>query len=193
MPGRSCYFYADESDLLDLLEAFKEFDDYKYVQMRSELNETTKIYHDPSKVLPEALASPGKPYRTHSFLIMEKEEEIFDRDIVLEDGSGIRKWIDQNHNWNSIVIALGGDAGDQTIIMSDINTVGDTDKAVEMHKKFKKLIMSKTKKVGAKGTPYRLMPGAAEKLKSGWHLTQNRVWKPGVEEIKLSDEEIAAL
>ena len=72
--------------------------------------------------------------------------------------------------------------------MSDINTVGDTDKALEIHKAFKKLVISKTKKVGPKGSPARLMAGAAAKLKAGWHLTQNRVWKPGVEEIRLPAE-----
>lgn len=193
MPGRSCYFYADESDLLALLEAFKEFDSYKYVQIKSDLNKPNLIFTNPIELLRLAMVTPENPIRTHSFLVVENKQEIFSRDIKLEDGSGIRKIADQNNNFDSIVLAFGGDAGNQTILMSDINTVGDTDKAAEMHKKFKKLVMSKTKRVGTKGVPYYLMPGASEKLKSGWHLTQNRVWKPGVDEISLSDEEIAAL
>ena len=193
MPGRSCYFYADESDLLNLLEAFKEFDGYKYVQISSELDMPNSVYTNPVDCFSSAILTPNSAVRSQSFLVLENEQEVFTRELKRSDGSGTLSIADQNNNFDSIVIVFGGDAGDQTIIMSDINTVGDTDKAVEMHKKFKKLVMSKTKKVGAKGTPYRLMPGAADKLKSGWHLTQNRVWKPGVDEIKLSDEEIAAL
>ena len=189
MRGSSSYFYADEDDLIDLLEAFKSLEEYKYVQIRSELNCQTLVYHNPSDILLKAMVTPEKPIRTHSFLIMEKEEKVNSRDIVLEDGSGTIKRADQNNNFNSAVIAFGGNAGNQTVLMSDVSTIGDTEKSIEIYKKFRKIILANTTRVGAKGNPHRLMSGAFDKLKSGWHLTQNKVWSSGVEEIKLSEIE----
>jgi len=188
MPGRSCYFYADKSDLKELLDAFRMLDGFKYVQMRSEPNKPTNIYDDAALIIKDAMAAPGNPYRSHSFLVMECNEEIHKREIHRSDGSGILIVSDQNNNWNSIVLAFGGNVGNDSILMSDINTIGDTYK-----KKFKKLVLSKTIRVGKKGQPYHLMPGALKKLKAGWHLTQNRAWAPGVEEIKLSKDEFAKL
>ena len=189
MRGSSSSFYADEADLIDLLEAFKSLEEYKYVQIRSELTCHPLVYHNPSDILLKAMVTPEKPIRTHSFLIMEKEEKVNSRDIVLEDGSGTIKRADQNNNFNSAVIAFGGNAGNQTVLMSDVNTIGDTEKSIEIYKKFRKIILANTTRVGAKGNPYRLMSGAFDKLKSGWHLTQNKVWSSGVEEIKLSEIE----
>lgn len=193
MRGRSSYFYADHRDLMCLLESFQALKGYKYVEIRSELNHPTKIYNTPSKILHKAMVTPDKPIRTHSFLIMEKEEKVNSKDILLADGNGIIKRADQNNNFNSAVIAFGGNAGHQTILMSDVNTVGDTEKSIEIYKEFRKIILANTTRVGVKGKPYRLMSGALEKLKSDWHLTQNKVWSPGVEEIKLSKMEFAKL
>lgn len=193
MTGRNCYFYADEGDLSDLLEAFREIGDYKYVQITSGLNEPNLIFSDPVELLPLAKVTPARPTRAHSFLVLEKDQEIYERKIALQNGSGVRKIADQNNNFDSIVLAFGGDAGDQTLIMSDINTVGDTDKAIEMHQKFKKLVISKTKKVGSKGKPHRLMPGAVEKLKSGWRLASgSKSWSRDTD-ANIPPEDIFAL
>ena len=58
---------ADEDDLIDLLEAFKSLEEYKYVQIRSELNCQTLVYHNPSDILLKAMVTAEKPIRTHSF------------------------------------------------------------------------------------------------------------------------------
>ena len=192
MSGRSCYFFADENDLADLLEAFEELSEYKFVQRRSDLNEPNKVYSDPRKLLDEAKVTPDNPIRTHSFLVVETSQEVFDREVVLQDGTGVRKIADQNNNFDSIVLAFGGDAGDETLIMSDINTVGDTDKAVEMHKKFKKLVTSMTKNVGVKGSPARLMPGAVEKAKAGWRFASGKDWSRDTD-AQISPEALAKL
>jgi len=63
---------------------------------------------------------------------------------------------------------------------------------VEMHKHFKKIVMSKTKRLGAKGRPYRLMSGATEKLKSGWRLTSGKGWARNMD-LSLPAEEWAKL
>lgn len=192
MPGVSCEFYADEADLTDLLREFPTLGLFKYVEIDSALNESNRVHFDPLEVLPAAIVSPEKPIRSQSFLVMEHDREIATRAIIRRDGSGMIRVADQNNNWDSIVIAFGGDAGDRTLIMSDINTVGDTEKARELHKKFKALVWSKTKRVGPKGTPYRLMPGAIAKAKAGWRLARDKGWQPVTDAI-LSPEERAAL
>jgi hypothetical protein len=144
--------------------------------MRSDLNRPNQIFLDPMAIFARAKVSCDNPTRTHSYLVMEPDQEVVSEEIVLSDGSGTIMRADQNNNWDSIVIAFGGDAGDRTLIMSDINTVGDTEKARELHKKFKALVWSKTKRVGPKGTPYRLMPGAMSKAKAGWRLARGKGW-----------------
>lgn len=191
MSGRSCYFYADNEDLMSLLEAFKELDDYKYVQMSSELNAPNIVYSDPIECFSSAIATPALPEKSQSFLIVERDQEVFTREIKRSDGSGILSIADQNNNFDSIVLAFGGDAGDQTLVVSDINTVGDTNKSIEMHEIFKKLAISKTKKVGAKGSPHRLMPGAIEKLKAGWRLAMGKGWSRDTDPEILAEEIVA--
>ena len=192
MPGRSCEFFADERDLLTLLEAFKELGNYKYIQLRSELNKENLIFDDPVELLPFAVVSVDAPVRVTSFLVLENTQEVFSGEIKMRDDSGIKKIAGQARNPNSITFAFGGDAGDNTLIMSDIATIGDTDKAIEIHKHFKKVVMSKTKRLGTKGRPYRLMSGAIEKLKSGWRLTSGKGWARNMD-LNLPVEEWAKL
>jgi hypothetical protein len=176
MYGRSCYFYADEEDLADLTRALKGLGNYKFVQIRSNLNQPNLIFSDPTELLPLAMVTPSNPTRIASFLIVHNDQQIFEREIALKDGSGFIKIVDQNQNWNSVVLAFGGNCEENTLIMSDINTVGDTEIALTMHNKFKKLVVTKTIKIGKKGSPHRLMPGAVEKLKSGWRLASDKNW-----------------
>lgn len=188
MPGRKCEFFADEADLLNLLQAFKELQGYKYVQMRSDLNKENLLFYNPIELLPFATVSADNPVRGTTFLVLENNQEIYAGDIKMRDGSGIKKMAGQARNPNSITLAFGGDAGDKTLIMSDIATTGDTDIAVEMHKLFKKIVTSKTKRVGAKGRPYRLMPGAIAKLVDGWRLTSGKGWSRNMD-LRLPEED----
>lgn len=190
--GLSCEFYADEEDLASLLEEFLTLGNFKYVQISSDLNRPNQVYTDPTMLLPQAKVSPERPIRRHSFLAMQADQEIFAREVVRKDRSGKITVADQNQNWNSVVIAFGGDAGDHTLIMSDINTVGDTEVSRELHKKFKTLVSSKTKLAGSKRPPYRLMPGAIAKAKEGWRLARDKAWLPSTD-ATISPEELEAL
>lgn len=191
MSGASCYFFADESDLLELLDSFFALSKYKYVQMRSGVNEENCVPTNAKELLLLSKVSSEKPTRVQSFLVVESDQEVFFREIVLIDG-GIRRIADQNNNFDSIVLAFGGDAGDQTLIMSDISTVGDTKKALEIHKNFRKLVESKAVKSGNRGSRYFLMPGAVKKLKSGWRLAGGKEWSRETDP-KFSPKEIDSL
>ncbi len=191
LTGLSCEFYADNEDLADIVRDFSALGRFKYVQQRSALNRHNQIYINPADILPAALVAPERPTRYQSFLIMDEQQEVFARDVVLADGTGKLFRVDQNSNWDSVVIAFGGDAGDRTLIMSDISTVGDTEKARQMHKKFKKLVWSKTVRVGPRGTPYRLMRGALSKAKAGWRLARDKAWALDTD-AQISSAELAA-
>lgn len=108
------------------------------------------------------------------------------------DGTGIIRVADQNNNFDSVVIGFGGDAGDDTLIISDINTAGDSEEARALYRRFQSLIWSMTRRVGRKGAPVRLMPGAAQKAKAGWRLAHGKGWS-AVTDDHLSDEERASL
>ena len=107
-------------------------------------------------------------------MIIPSDEEIWPREIVLADGSGTITKVDQSTNWNSVSVALGGDAGDKTLVMSDISTIGDSDIARKLHRRIKTIVRANSKRFGPKGRPSYLMRGAIEKAKSGWRLTRGK-------------------
>lgn len=192
MSGLSCEFYADESDLIDLLRALPSLGRLKYIEISSGLNCSNSVYLDPTQILARAKVTPASPTRGHSFLVTQADQEIFTREILRADGSGRITVADQNQNWNSVVIALGGEAGDRTLVMSDINTVGDTEEARDLHRKFKALVRSRARRVGPKGKPALLMPGAIRKAKEGWRLSRNPGWALSTD-LRIAPDELAAL
>lgn len=193
MGGRSCEFYADENDLLSLVREFPTLGKLKFVQMRSALNKSNEVLvGELERLVSMAKVTPEAPIRCHSFLAMETDQEIFHRELTLKDGSGKLWIVDQNQNWNSVVIAFGGDAGDQTLVMSDINTTADTEKAKELHTSFKKLVNSMSKKVGHQKKSYFLMAGAIAKAKEGWRLARDKGWQRSTDP-EISAEDLAAL
>lgn len=193
MSGLSCEFYGDEDDIADLLLNLPSVGDLKFVQMRSRLNECNDVFvGDPTGLLPEAIVSPSKPMRRQSFLVVKRDQKVYYREIVLTDGTGRISIADQNTNSDSVVLAFGGDAGDQTLIMSDISTTADTERAKELHKTFKQLVSSRTKRVGPNGRPSRLMKGAIVKAKAGWRLARDKQSQRSSDAI-ITTEELAKL
>ena len=186
MSGTTCEFYADADDLGALLREFQPLGTLKFVQVRSRANAANDMFTgDLTALLAEALISKDRPTRTQSFLVMERDQEVFSRDIALGDGSGTVTIIDQNQNPNSVALAFGGDAGDRTLIMSEIVTTAETDVATELRKNCKKLVASMSKRVGLEGKPVQLMPGALIKAKFGWRLARTKGGLPGTDPVFL--------
>lgn len=175
MHGRSCEFYADTADLHALLTSFRCLDCYKFVQMKSAVDRDNIIFEDPLDIMSMAIVSAESPTRSVSFIVIEKLEEVVYRHIELNSG-GTRIIADQNQNHDSVVFALGGEAGEETLIMSDINTSGETPKAVTIHKDFKRIVRASSAKLGSGAKSGHLMPGAMEKLRLGWRLARDKGW-----------------
>jgi hypothetical protein len=193
LSGRSCEFYADEEDLLNLLARFRMLGDLKFVQIHSVPDRENEVLRDdPARLLSMARVTPEEPIRTNSFMVMEADQEVFSRQIVLKDGRGTISLVDQNQNLDAVVIALGGDAGDRTLIMSDINTTAETEKAKELHQKFKKLVVSQAKRVGFGKGSVLLMPGACRKARQGWRLARGKGWNVSTDP-KITKEDLEKL
>jgi hypothetical protein len=186
--GLSCEFFADEEDLRLLVSDFSLLGSLKYVEIDSTKNATCAVISEPTLILGKAMVSASRPSRRHSYLAMPAEDSVISRRIELSDGSGWVEVVDQNANWNSVAIALGGDGGDKTLVMSDINTVSDTQLARDLHRRFKDLVAARGELFGAKGRRLYLLPGTIEKGRMGWRLARNKSWAKATD-FALSDDE----
>jgi hypothetical protein len=191
MRGLRCEFWADADDLAALVQAFGQLGPCQFVEIHSALNQPNLILEDAATMLPAAMVSPAAPHRRFSFLVMEAGATVRSRTIIRSDGSGTINCADQNNNWDSVVIAFGGDAGEQTLVMSDINTVGDTPTARRLHRMFKALVRANTRRFGPKGAPAWLMPGAIAKARAGWRLAREKGWLPTTDPVLLLDADDA--
>ena len=192
MPGLSAEFYADDADIKQLIGLFDELGSFQYVEKLSALNMPLRIYRSAAELVRAFKIDPEMPAKRPQYYVLNFDTLLQKREIKMADGSGTKESLTQYMNPDSIELRLGGNVGDDTLVMSDICSLGDTDRSREMHKSFKNLVTQNTKRVGSKGTPYRLMPGAVVKLKAGWRLAREKT-QPAVMDPKISAEEIAAL
>lgn len=192
MPGLRAEFYADDEDIRTVLARFRELGGLKYVEQLSSLSAEPQQFTDPLDLFGRVNLAPEAPNSRRLFTVLDRDAKLSFREIEMAGGSGVKKSVSQYMNPDSVVLSFGGEVGDRTIVMSDITTIGDTERAREMHKAFKKLIAENTLRVGSKGTSYRLMPGSIAKLKDGWRLAREKR-QPKSMDPKISAEEIAAL
>jgi hypothetical protein len=174
MIGKRREFYADNQDIMNLLNDFDSLGQFKYVEFYSRLNKETDIFYSAVNIFDKAICTPKNTERGHSFSIFDIDANIIFSEVTLFDGSGKRVALETLLSDDSIEIHFGGEVGDNTLIMSDIGTVAD-DKAVLDHfKRFKKLIEARSVRIGPPGRPSYLMPGAVQKAKQGWRLARGK-------------------
>lgn len=163
-------FFADEDDLRRLLEAFRALGEFRYTATLSEVNAELAEYHDPLELMNAARVTPQVPNRSGGYIITDVATPIVTHHVKMADGSGVKLTLDQTLNPDSARIALGGDAGDQTLISGIVDTVGETERARAIHALFKKAIT----KVSTRISAHFVMPGAQQKLDQGWRLTAGK-------------------
>jgi hypothetical protein len=100
------------------------------------------------------------------YLVADVTAALISDALDKEDGSGRIINIHQGFNFDTTCAYLGVVVEQSTLIISEVSTLGDSPRAKEIQKLFRKVIMKHTKKVGNT----RVMPGAMEKLKAGWVL-----------------------
>ncbi len=164
-------FFADDSDISDLFSSLKSLGEFRYVESQSATNEALSEHLDPMAAKEDFFGSKFIGSKRKAFFVLDKNCQVEKRKIKLTDGTGIKEKMDQYSNPDSIGLSFGGEFSNNMIVMSSVGTIGDTERSREMFTLFRKLMMSKTVRVGEKGRPYHLMPGVINKLKQGWRLS----------------------
>jgi hypothetical protein len=192
MRGKQRNFYADNQDIMNLLNDFDSLGQFKYVEFYSRLNKETDIFYNAIDIFDKAICTPQKTERRHSFSIFEIDAKIAFSNVILVDGSGKRIALETLLSDDSIEIHFGGEVGDNTLVISDIGTVADDKAMLDHFKRFKKLIEAKSVRIGPPGQPSYLMPGAVEKAKQGWRLAQGKGFNKNSDPV-LPPEQLAKL
>lgn len=168
--GRRITFYADRDDLSVLFERFLALGRMTYTLKIWDEGQPVPTVSNPLDIPDYGIVPPPFPSMfSRAYLIVDASESISPRRIVLLAG-GARYELDNGTNPSSVRLCLGGDAGDRTLIASQIDTLGFTERAQEMQAAFAKVIRKHGKKVGI----CYVLPGAMAKFKDGWRLTHDK-------------------
>ena len=101
MPSLKTKFFADDSDILELISSFEFFGDFKYIEPLSKLNRTLNEYLDLSDVKNDFCESEMVGGMRSSFLVVDASTQIVKRKIMMSDGSGFKEKMDQFSNPDS--------------------------------------------------------------------------------------------
>lgn len=164
MRGSEVRFYADIDDMVQLLKSFNESGPFNYTATLSELG-APLMFFDNSGTLMRYLRT-DHPQPSNVFLITEKDVHVNTQSITMQDGSGVKTKADQPLNPDAVVIKLGGQLED-ILVATSINTTAESQKAKRTFRVLKGIVIAKA--LYADG--FYILPGAREKLKSGWRLT----------------------
>lgn len=163
-------FYADRDDLKTLFEHFAGLGDFTY----------TRTYWDEGQAVPTVVSPlsipdfgvmkpPLQSICTVSYLVIDASSALNPRRYSLNAG-GARYTVDNGTNPSSVRLSPGGDAGDRTLIASQVDTLGLTDRARAMQAAFARVV----RKLGVKVGNCYVLPGAMAKFKLGWRLTYGK-------------------
>ena len=167
MRGAEVRFYADSTDMSQLLNAFTQVGPLIFTKTLSELNAAAVQLTDPRELSHYLRTDPSPP--SNAFLITSESDPIVQRRIDMEDGSGIRMAAAELRiNRHAIQITLGGQLdGDNTLIASKVNSTSEGPKARQLYRAFKRAIV----RTARHSDGFYLLPGAMQKWRSGWRLT----------------------
>lgn len=169
MKGSAYYFYADKTDLEDLLRSLGELGSYCYTKGYWDANDSIPTYCDPLAIPNIGTVAPTHVCPDVGYLVAASGVPLRPEEIKLTDGR-IRFKVSNATTPDSVRLSLGGDAGDRTLIASALDTRAYTAEARALFSSFKKVIASTAKKVNREN----VLPGAYKKLLDGWRLTTGK-------------------
>lgn len=170
MPGLRVEFFADPEDMRRLLETFRSLGSFRYTAMTGKVNREPTEHDDPVGLLQSSLVTPDDPNRGFGYLVTDASTVIKTRKIELADGSGFKILLGQNLTPDSVIVSLGGEIGDETLISSTVHTMGESDRARDLFALFKRAISKASSRVSG----HYVMPCALRKLEQGWRLTEGK-------------------
>ena len=178
--GKRVTFYADRVDLEILSDELDNAGSFSYF--------LTYWDEDQGPSVCSRLIDVGVPHTLHKMhssicslacLVVEEGTEVVGRCFDLDAG-GRRRTADNITHPDSVRFCIGGISTDRTIIASQLDTLGHTDKSREIFSLFSNIIV----KMGFKIASDVIMPGTLQKLRQGWRLTHGLDFPRGAD-IKL--------
>jgi hypothetical protein len=165
--GLRTFFYADGSDQAKLMAAFVNVG-----QLRYTFGIWWNTDPEPSYLDPRTIPNLGVVRRNHDcpsvgYRITYQSDTLVPK-VIENSTTGVRYEAGPN-NPDSVRMSLGGDAGDQVLICSLIDTVGATTRARQLHTEFTKAVRRES---SVKCGRFFVLPGAAHKLEVGWRLAE---------------------
>ena len=172
MRGSDVSFYADREEMLGLLEDFNGIGTLAYTETLSTVNMPLLRLEDATQMM-EFLRSRPLGH-TKLFLAHDQNLALTVEESVQTDGSGTKLSV-WSYNFDSVVIRLGGQIyGQRILVATSINTTGESERSRQLFAQFKKRVRKKARRVGR----FYVLPGALDKLCSGWRLTPEPQYSP---------------
>jgi hypothetical protein len=178
--GRRITFYADKADLTKLFADFVRLGEFSYTLNYWDEGQPIPTVGDPADI-PDygVLSRPLPSICDLAYLVIDASDALRPERYTLKAG-GARFTVDNSTNPSSVMLCLGGDAGDRTLIASQIDTLGLTERARQMHAAFSRIVRKRSTKVGI----CYVLPEAMSKFKDGWRLTYGKGYAPS-QDLKL--------
>ncbi len=168
--GSRITFYADQEDLSVILDEFFISGNFNYTPTYWDDGDFNPTVDNPLSIKGYGiLEDPLASICDSSWLITDASDKIAPKRYLLNNGMA-RFTVDNRTNPSSVRICLGGDAGDRTLIASQVDTLGLTERAKEIYKVFSKIIRKHGKKIGI----CYVLPSALSKFEYGWRLTYGK-------------------
>ncbi len=171
MRGLRTYFYADKNDMAVLFEKILALGDFKFTRCYWDQEDGESIFYNPFEI-PDYGKSEGPAYSCPSigYIVTKASDMSYARRYTVKTTGTVRYAADNITHPSSIRLALGGDAGDNTLICSLIDTLAYTDEAKALYKSFSKIV----RELSLHKPREYVLPGAMQLYTQGWRLTRGK-------------------
>jgi hypothetical protein len=156
------YFYADDSDVLDLIQKIFATLKLKFYKNSWFEGDTNYTFEDELN-LSQRMSSLST---LNMYFVCEKKAVLKTKQLRVRSGR-LTHSIDFGVMPDSVRFFLGTRVSEPKLIQSTIDGFCDTEVSKSLFKSLKKLVVENSKKVGAA----YVFSGAEEKYNSGWSLT----------------------
>ena len=171
MRGFRTYFYADKSDMEAVFKEVLALGDFKFTRCYWDEIEGESIYYNPFDI-PDYWISEGPAFSCPGigYIVTHADDRSSAERYTIKTTGVVRYKADNGTHPSSIRLSLGGDAGDNTLICSLIDTLAYNDEAKTLFKRFSNVIT----KLSLCKPREHVLPGALELYKQGWRLTRGK-------------------
>ena len=169
MKSKQLYFFADKTDVLEILHQFEYDNQDIYYCLAGLFDDSIPEEVDSLITLQNlGIVNHGDWNHIDDYLILPKTNKPLIR-VVPQYKGGNKYAIDQLMNTKSVIIKLGGVFKDSVLIGGKIGTISEEIFSLNTFSSFAKIIRKRFTKVGT----FYVGKEALKKLREGWRLTTN--------------------